>query len=155
EIYYDVWGLCDDKVETRKENEGYGTFEHFNSKHIDINSFDTQEATYEFYNQYGLLNGFGTRKHNAHKIMATGAIFSRQFVCNKLLCRRSLEWVVDKFQDDHNHPLTTTLSKVIRHHSHSKYHRTDLCKSFIADLNSEGLKPSPITRVVNVMKPNE
>ncbi|KAK2998608.1 hypothetical protein RJ639_023455 [Escallonia herrerae] len=27
-------------------------------------------------------------------------------------------WVVDKFQDVHNHPLTTTPSKVIKHRSH-------------------------------------
>ncbi|KAK2995483.1 hypothetical protein RJ640_016839 [Escallonia rubra] len=55
-------------------------------------------------------------------------------------------WVVDKFQDIHNHPLTTTPSK---------YHRTNLCKSLVADLNNEGLKPSQITRVVNAMKPSE
>ncbi|KAK2975912.1 hypothetical protein RJ640_000396 [Escallonia rubra] len=64
-------------------------------------------------------------------------------------------WVVDKFQDVHNHPLTTTPSKVIKHRSHSKYHRTNVCKSLVADLNNEGLKPSQITRVVNVMKPSE
>ncbi|KAK2987379.1 hypothetical protein RJ640_028825 [Escallonia rubra] len=159
---YDVWGLlhCDDKVETRKENEGYESFEDFNSEHINGKTFDTQEAAYEFYNQYSLLNGFGTRKHNAHKIMATGAIFRRQFVCNKqgfkkLDDKRLNVWVVDKFQDVHNHPLTTTPSKVIKHRSHSKYHRTNVCKSLVADLNNEGLKPSQITRVVNVMKPSE
>ncbi|KAK2991777.1 hypothetical protein RJ640_015511 [Escallonia rubra] len=183
-----VWGLshCDGEVETRKENETFGSFEDFNSEHIDGKTFDTQEAAYEFYNQYALLNGFGTRKHNAHKLMATGAIFRRQFVCNKQgfkklddkrlngneKRRRDLRtgceammqvtlskslgmWVVDKFQDVHNHPLTTTPSKVIRHRSHSKYHRTNVCKSLVADINNEGLKPSQITRVVNVMKPNE
>ncbi|KAK3018803.1 hypothetical protein RJ639_005041 [Escallonia herrerae] len=148
-------------------------------------TFDTQEASYEFYDQYALLNGFGTRIHNAHKIMATGAIFRRQFVCNKqgfkklddkrlngnekrrrdlrtgceamqvTLSKKLGMWVVDKFQDIYNHPLTTTPSKVIKHHSHSKYHRTNICKSLVADLNNEGLKPSQITRVVNAMKPSE
>ncbi|KAK2992858.1 hypothetical protein RJ640_011951 [Escallonia rubra] len=185
---YDVWGLshCNDKVETRKENEGYESFEDFNSEHINGKTFDTQEVAYEFYNQYAFLNGFGTRKHNAHKIMAIGAIFRRQFVCNKqgfkklddkrlsrnekrrrdlrtgceammqvTLSKKLRVWVVDKFQDVHNHPLTTTPSKVIKHRSHSKYHRKNVCKSLVAELNNEGLKPSQITRVVNVMKPSE
>ncbi|KAK3037855.1 hypothetical protein RJ639_031215 [Escallonia herrerae] len=32
---------------------------------------------------------------------------------------------------------------------------TSLCKSLVSDLNNEGLKPSQITRVLNVMKPSE
>ncbi|KAK2983867.1 hypothetical protein RJ640_016599 [Escallonia rubra] len=59
-------------------------------------------------------------------------------------------WVVEKFHDVHNHPLTTTPSKVIKHRSHSKYHRTNVCKSLVADLNNKGLRPSQI-----VMKPSE
>ncbi|KAK2972602.1 hypothetical protein RJ640_007071 [Escallonia rubra] len=118
--------------------------------------------------------------------MATGAIFGRQFVCNKqglkklddkrlnenekrrrdlrtgceamiqvTLSKKLGMWVVDKFQDVHNHPLTITPSKVIKYRSHSKYHRTNVCKSFVAGLNNEGLKPSQITRVVNAMKPSK
>ncbi|KAK3011763.1 hypothetical protein RJ639_012429, partial [Escallonia herrerae] len=184
----DVWGLshCDDEVEKLKENETYGSFEDFKSEHVAGKTFDTQEATYKFYNQYALLNGFGTHKHNAHNIMATGAIFRRQFVCNKqgfkklddkrlngnekrrrdlrTCCEATMQvtlskklgmWVVDKFQDVHNHPLTTTPSKVIKHRSHSKCHRTNVCKSLVADLNNEGLRPSQIIRVLNVMKPSE
>ncbi|KAK3020697.1 LOW QUALITY PROTEIN: hypothetical protein RJ639_046560 [Escallonia herrerae] len=64
-------------------------------------------------------------------------------------------WVVDKFQDVHNHPLTTTPLKAIKRHSHSKYHCTNSCKSLVADLNNEGVKPSQITKVVNAMKPSE
>ncbi|KAK2979572.1 hypothetical protein RJ640_016246 [Escallonia rubra] len=140
---YDVWGF------SRYDDED------FNGEHINGKTFDTQEASYEFYSQYALLNGFGTCKHNAHKIMATGAIFRRQFMCNKqgfkklddkrlngnekrhrdlrtgceammqvTLSKNLGTWVVDKFQDINNHPLTTTPSKVIKHHSHSKYHRT-------------------------------
>ncbi|KAK2980046.1 hypothetical protein RJ640_002230 [Escallonia rubra] len=63
--------------------------------------------------------------------------------------------VVEKFQDVYNYPLTTTPSKVVKNGSRSKYHRTNVCKSLVSDLNKEGLKPSQITRVVNVMKPSE
>ncbi|KAK2976704.1 hypothetical protein RJ640_013960 [Escallonia rubra] len=160
-LVYDL-SQCDDEVRTPRENEGYENFDN-DSQLIDGKTFNTLEAEYDFYNRYALLNVFGTRKHNAHKIRATGAIFRRQFVCNKEgfkkvddkrpnvneKRRRDLRtgceamilecglWVVDKFQDVHNHPLTTTPSKVIKHCSHSKYHRTN------------------ITRVVNVMKPSE
>ncbi|KAK2976177.1 hypothetical protein RJ640_012463 [Escallonia rubra] len=183
----DVYDLsqCDDEVRTPRENEGYENFDN-DSQPIDGKTFNTLEAAYDFYNRYALLNGFGTRKHNAHKIRATGAIFRRQFVCNKegfkkvddkrpnvnekrrrdlrTGCEAMMQvtlskmlgvWVVDKFQDVHNHPLTTTPSKVIKHRSHSKYHRTNVCKSLVSDLNHEGLKASQITRVVNVMKPSE
>ncbi|KAK2990353.1 hypothetical protein RJ640_000799 [Escallonia rubra] len=183
----DVYDLsqCDDEVRTPRENEGYENFDN-DSQPIDGKTFNTLEAAYDFYNRYALLNGFGTRKHNAHKIRATGAIFRRQFVCNKegfkkvddkrpnvnekrrrdlrtgceammqvTLSKKLGVWVVDKFQDVHNHPLTTTPSKVIKHRSHSKYHRTNVCKSLVSDLNHEGLKASQITRVVNVMKPSE
>ncbi|KAK2981640.1 hypothetical protein RJ640_000206 [Escallonia rubra] len=183
----DVYDLsqCDDEVRTPRENEGYENFDN-DSQPIDGKTFNTLEAAYDFYNRYALLNGFGTRKHNAHKIRATSAIFRRQFVCNKegfkkvndkrpnvnekrcrdlrTGCEAMMQvtlskmlgvWVVDKFQDVHNHPLTTTPSKVIKHRSHSKYHRTNVCKSLVSDLNHEGLKASQITRVVNVMKPSE
>ncbi|KAK3005609.1 hypothetical protein RJ639_016980 [Escallonia herrerae] len=185
---YDVLDLSryDDEAETPRKNEVDKNFEDFNSEHINGKTFDTQEAAYEFYNQYALLNGFGTRKHNAHKILAICAIFRRQFVCNKqgfkklddkrlngnekrrrdlrtsceammqvTLSKKLGMWVVNKCQDIHNHPLTTTPSKVIKHCSHSKYHRTNVCKSLVADLNNEGLKPSQIIRVVNAMKPSE
>ncbi|KAK3037863.1 hypothetical protein RJ639_031223, partial [Escallonia herrerae] len=168
---------CDDEVRTPRENEGYENFDNFDNQLIDGKTFDTLEAAYDFYNQYALLNGFGTRKHNAHKIRATGAIEGfkklndkRPKVNEKRLsdlrtgCEAMMQvtlskklgmWVVNKFQDVHNHPLTTTPSKVIKHHSHSKYHHTNVCKSLVSDLNHEGLKASYITRVVNVMKPSE
>ncbi|KAK2976484.1 hypothetical protein RJ640_002934 [Escallonia rubra] len=149
--------IPDTHVYDELRNEGY---ENFDSQPINGKTFDTLEAAYDFYNQYALLNGFGTRKHNAHKIRATGAIFRRQFVCDKegfkrvddkkpnvngkrcrdlrtgceammqvTLSKKLGVWVVDKFQDVHNHPLTITPSKVIKHHSHSKYHRTNVSHS--------------------------
>ncbi|KAK2989936.1 hypothetical protein RJ640_013860, partial [Escallonia rubra] len=164
-----------------RENEDCEIFDNVDSQQIDGKIFDTLEAAYEFYNQYALLNGFGTRKHNAHKIRAMGAIFRRQFVCNKEgfmklddkrsnvneKRRRDLRagceavmqklgaCVVNKFHDFHNHALTTTPSNGIDHRSHSKDNRTNVCKSLVSDHNHEGLKASQITRVVNVMKPCE
>ncbi|KAK3026231.1 hypothetical protein RJ639_040516, partial [Escallonia herrerae] len=173
---------CDDEDRMPRENEGNENFDNFDSQLIDGKTFDTLEAAYDLYNQYALLNGFGTRKHNAHKIRATGAIFRRQFVCNKegfkklddkrpnvnekrhkdlrtgyeammqvTLSKKLGMW----FQDVHNHPLTTTPSKVSKHRFHNKYHRTNVWKCLVFDLNHEGLKASQITRVVNVMKPSE
>ncbi|KAK3042427.1 hypothetical protein RJ639_000151 [Escallonia herrerae] len=141
---------CDKEVRTPRENEDYEKFDNFDSQQIDGKTFDTLEAAYEFYNQYALLNSFGTRKHNTHKIRATSAIFRRHFVCNKegfkklddkrpnvnekrhrdlrtgcetmmqvTLSKKLGAWVVNKFQDVHNHPLTTTPSKVIKHRSHN------------------------------------
>ncbi|KAK3003857.1 hypothetical protein RJ639_019494 [Escallonia herrerae] len=185
---YDVWGLSryDYEVETPRKNKINENFEDFNSEHMNRKTFDTQEAAYEFYNRYALLNGFRTCKYNEHKIMATGAIFRGQFVYNKqgfkklddkrlngnkkgrrdlrtgceammhvTLSKKLGMWIVDKFQDVHNHPLTTIPSKVIKYRSHSKYHRSNVCKSLVADLNIEGLKPSQITKVVNAIKPSE
>ncbi|KAK3038295.1 hypothetical protein RJ639_031391 [Escallonia herrerae] len=64
-------------------------------------------------------------------------------------------WVVDKFEDIHNHPLSATPSKVVKHRSHSKYHRSVACKRLVYTLNQKGLQPAQFTRVVNAMKPGE
>ncbi|KAK3003707.1 hypothetical protein RJ639_018262, partial [Escallonia herrerae] len=177
---YDVWGLsrCNDEVETPRENENDENFDDFDLEHIDGKTFETQETAYEFYNQYALLNGFGAHKHNVHKIKATGAIFRRQFGYKKLddkrltgnekrhrvlrtgckammhvtLSKKLGVWVFNKFQDFQNHPLTTTASKVVKHLSTIVQ---IYAKSPVSDLNNEGLKPSQIARVVNVMKPSE
>ncbi|KAK3023357.1 hypothetical protein RJ639_043438 [Escallonia herrerae] len=119
-----------------------------------MKNIDTQEAAYEFYNQCTLLNGFGTHKHNADMIMAIYAIFRRQFVCSKQgfkkqddkrlkgmkKRRRDLRtgWeAMIQFQDVHNHPITITPSKVIRHRPYSKYHYTNVYKSLMAGVNNE------------------
>ncbi|KAK3010003.1 hypothetical protein RJ639_012715 [Escallonia herrerae] len=154
---YDVLDLsrCDDEAETPRKNEVDGNFEDFNSEHINEKTFDTQEAVRQFVcNKQGFrklddkkLNGNEKRRRD----LRTGCEAMMQVTLSKKLGM----WVVDKFQDIHNHPLTTTPSKVINHRSHSKYHRTNVCKSLVADLNNEGLKPSHIIRVVNAMNPSE
>ncbi|KAK2980054.1 hypothetical protein RJ640_000120 [Escallonia rubra] len=139
---YDVWNFSryDDEADTPRKNEIDKNFEDFNGEHINGKTFDTQEAAYEFYNQYALLNGFGIRKHNAHKIRATGAIFRMQFVCNK----QGFKKLDDKRLNENEkrrRDLRTSCEAMMQ--------------SLVADLNNEGLKPSQITRVVNVMKPSE
>ncbi|KAK2976103.1 hypothetical protein RJ640_009535 [Escallonia rubra] len=121
------------------------------------------EATYEFYNRYALLNGLvlGNTMHirlwplvqffggNLCAISKASRNWMRrdlridyEAMIQVTLSKKLGMWVVDKFQDVHNHPLITTPSKVIKHCPHSKYHHTNVCKSLVADLNDEGLKPS-------------
>ncbi|KAK2976094.1 hypothetical protein RJ640_009526 [Escallonia rubra] len=163
----DVYDLsqCDDEVRTPRENEGYENFDN-DSQPIDGKTFNTLEAAYDFYNRYALLNGFGTRKHNAHKIRATGAIFRRQFVCNK----EGFKKVDDKRPNvnEKRHRdlrigceamMQVTLSKMFITILSLLFHQSTIVqtyvKSLVSDLNHEGLKASQITRVVNVMKPSE
>ncbi|KAK2993489.1 hypothetical protein RJ640_015173 [Escallonia rubra] len=149
--------------------------------------FARQDETYEFYNRYALVKGFGTCIHYSHKNRMMNEIFRRKFVCSKqgfkklddkrqlgkqLKCHRDTRtgcgammqiilskklgmWVMDKFEDIHNHPLSGTPSKVVKHRSHSKYHHSAACKWLVYTLNKKGLKPAQITRVVNAMKPGE
>ncbi|XP_023766087.2 protein FAR1-RELATED SEQUENCE 5-like [Lactuca sativa] len=61
-------------------------------------------------------------------------------------------WFVDMFNDTHNHELSTTPTKVMKHRSHRKLHRSLACKSLMIELGQSGLKPSQIKKAVNAMK---
>ncbi|KAJ9556487.1 hypothetical protein OSB04_011101, partial [Centaurea solstitialis] len=53
------------------------------------------------------------------------------------------KWVVDKFSDIHNHDLTTTPTKVLKHRSHAKFHRpmaSDVTSKQCADILIEQRK---------------
>ncbi|KAL4574102.1 hypothetical protein LXL04_020926 [Taraxacum kok-saghyz] len=63
------------------------------------------------------------------------------------------KWMVDSFNDTHNHDLIMTPTKVMKHRSHSKFHRTIECKSLMVELNQAGLRPCQIKKAVNAMKP--
>ncbi|KAK3021760.1 hypothetical protein RJ639_045703 [Escallonia herrerae] len=130
-------------------------------------AFVNEDEAYNFYNLYARLKGFGFRKHWATRSRTTGKLIKRQFVCNKEGFRSSKdkrqigreikrrretrtgcgammgialsntgEWVVDKFLDSHNHDMNTP-SKVIKHRSHRKFHRTMACKKLIFDFNKK------------------
>ncbi|XP_023728883.1 protein FAR1-RELATED SEQUENCE 7-like [Lactuca sativa] len=62
------------------------------------------------------------------------------------------EWFVDVFNDTHNHNLSTTPTKVMKHRSHGKIHRS-MCKSLMVELGQSGLRPCQIKKAVNTMKP--
>ncbi|KAJ0560699.1 putative transcription factor FAR family [Helianthus annuus] len=62
------------------------------------------------------------------------------------------KWFVDRFNDSHNHELTITPTKVMRHWSHGKFHRAMACKALVTELGQSGLKPCQIKKVVNTMK---
>ncbi|KAK3043800.1 hypothetical protein RJ639_000499 [Escallonia herrerae] len=143
--------------------------------------FVNEDEAYNFYNLYARLKGFGIRKHWATRSRTTGKLIKRQFVCNKEGFRSSKdnrqigretkrrretrtgcgammgitlsntgEWVVDKFLDSHNHDMNTP-SKVIKHRSHRKFHRTMACKKLIFDFNKKGLRPCQIAKTVNAL----
>nr|GEU67190.1 protein FAR1-related sequence 5-like [Tanacetum cinerariifolium] len=148
-------------------------------------TFDNSDVAYNFYNQYGLSKGFGTRKHKVSRRKVTNEIYSRIFVCNKEgfkdmndkrrlgddVKRHSItrmgykamiqvtsskhgEWVVKKFNDEHNHPLDIP-SHVIKQHSHSIFHRSSECRDIVTLLSKAGLKSSDITKIVNAFRGNE
>ncbi|KAJ0679329.1 putative transcription factor FAR family [Helianthus annuus] len=62
------------------------------------------------------------------------------------------KWFVDRFNDSHNHELTVTPTKVMKHRSHGKFHRSMACKALVSELGQSGLKPCQIKKVVNTMK---
>ncbi|GJZ35995.1 FAR1-related sequence 5-like protein [Tanacetum coccineum] len=62
------------------------------------------------------------------------------------------KWFVREFKNAHNHELTVTPTKVMKHRSHGKFHRSMACKSLMSELSHSGLKPCHIKKVVNSMK---
>ncbi|XP_023734634.1 protein FAR1-RELATED SEQUENCE 7-like [Lactuca sativa] len=65
------------------------------------------------------------------------------------------KWIVDKFNDTHNHALSLTPTKVMKHRSHGKFHRTMECRSFMVQFGQVGLKPSQIKKAINAMKTSD
>nr|XP_043625956.1 protein FAR1-RELATED SEQUENCE 7-like [Erigeron canadensis] len=139
--------------------------------------FDTPDDAYLFYNQYAFLHGFGIRIHETYKNRITKEQYQKIYVCNKegfkdmkgdkkrrrpsrtgceamfrVSKRKDGKWVVDRFYDAHNHELTSTPTKVMKHRSHGKLHRTQACKALMTELNETGLRPCHIKKVVNKMK---
>lgn len=62
------------------------------------------------------------------------------------------KWFVDIFNDRHNHELSTTPTKVMKHRSHGKIHRSMACKSLMVELGQSGLRPCQIKKAVNTLK---
>ncbi|GJZ77271.1 FAR1-related sequence 5-like protein [Tanacetum coccineum] len=49
------------------------------------------------------------------------------------------KWFVKEFKNAHNHELTATPTKVMKHRSHGKFHRSMACKSLMSELSHSGL----------------
>ncbi|XP_076884418.1 protein FAR1-RELATED SEQUENCE 5-like [Bidens hawaiensis] len=62
------------------------------------------------------------------------------------------KWSFDAFNNAHNHELTVSPTKVMKHRSHGKFHRSLVCKSLMLELGQSGLRPCQIKKVVNTMK---
>ncbi|GAV71075.1 FAR1 domain-containing protein, partial [Cephalotus follicularis] len=110
-------------------------------------SFATSNDAYTFYNNYALSKGFGIRKQTHTKSRSMGDLIRIVYVCNqdgekslrdgevqetrrrrdtRTGCMAKLEvalannemWIVDKFNDVHNHFIIPR--KVMKHRSHKK-----------------------------------
>ncbi|XP_076951169.1 protein FAR1-RELATED SEQUENCE 5-like [Bidens hawaiensis] len=62
------------------------------------------------------------------------------------------KWFVNAFNNAHNHEITATPTKVMKHRSHGKFPRSLVCKSLMLELGQSGLRPCQIKKVVNTMK---
>ncbi|KAL7247349.1 hypothetical protein ACSBR2_002295 [Camellia fascicularis] len=61
--------------------------------------FPSEEAAYEFYNEYGRIVGFGIRRDYCNKRKKDGVMTSRKLVCYLW------KWIVSKFDNNYNHLL--------------------------------------------------
>ncbi|KAI3721972.1 hypothetical protein L2E82_32993 [Cichorium intybus] len=61
------------------------------------------------------------------------------------------KWFVDIYNDTHNHGLSMTPTKVMKHRSHAKFHRSMECKSLMVELGQAGLRPCQIKKAINAM----
>ncbi|GJX70858.1 FAR1-related sequence 5-like protein [Tanacetum coccineum] len=62
-------------------------------------------------------------------------------------------WCVDFFDDTHNHDLSITPTKVMKHRSHGKFHRCMACKSLMLEIGQSGMRPCHVKKAVNEIKP--
>ncbi|OVA09490.1 zinc finger protein [Macleaya cordata] len=133
--------------------------------------FGSQDEAYEYYNAYAKEKGFSIRKSRIERSRIDHSMISRLYVCanqglrstkdkryegkvvrprqeTRLDCRacmfikkRSGRWVVDRFQDDHNHDLVDP-AKADKLRSHRKM--TNTTKSMVEALYQCGIGPSKI-----------
>uniref|UniRef100_A0A7N0T3E6 SWIM-type domain-containing protein n=1 Tax=Kalanchoe fedtschenkoi TaxID=63787 RepID=A0A7N0T3E6_KALFE len=144
--------------------------------------FSSKDEVYDFYNHYALYHGFGIRINGHTKSRTSKEIIRWQFVCNKeglkLKDKRQLgkdvksyremrtgckakmeislksdEWVVDKFEDEHNHSPTTP-SKVMKHRYHNKFHRTPVVKNQCTSLTKKLLMPLAVVTKWTLLQNN-
>ncbi|XP_020245169.1 protein FAR1-RELATED SEQUENCE 5-like [Asparagus officinalis] len=69
----------------------------------------------------------------------------------KIKLTSSKTWIVTKFEAEHPTHLLSSPDKVFNHYSHRQSHRSKTCKRIIENLSEEGMAPSTIARVYNVV----
>ncbi|XP_020243558.1 protein FAR-RED ELONGATED HYPOCOTYL 3-like [Asparagus officinalis] len=69
----------------------------------------------------------------------------------KIKLTSSKTWIVTKFEAEHPTHLLSSPDKVFNHYSHRQSHRSKTCKRIIDNLSEEGMAPSTIARVYNVV----
>ncbi|XP_076954525.1 protein FAR1-RELATED SEQUENCE 5-like [Bidens hawaiensis] len=122
--------------------------------------FDTPDDAYEFYNSFAFLHGFGIQGFKDLKRDGSEGNAKKRRRALRTGCEAFLrisigndgKWSIDEFSNAHNHELTVTPTKVMKHRSHGKFHRSMACKSLMLELGQSGLRPCQIKKVVNTMK---
>ncbi|GKB16414.1 FAR1-related sequence 5-like protein, partial [Tanacetum coccineum] len=134
---------------------------------------DTPDDAYTFYNQYGfgirihwkyknktknkvyrklyVCNKQGFKKQkgdNSSEVSKKHRRDVRTGYEAKLRISKTKDgkWRVDIFNDTHNHDLTTTPTKVMKHRFHNKFHRSMTCKSLMVELGKSGLRPCQVRK---------
>lgn len=128
--------------------------------------FHSEEQAFKFYNSYAKRKGFSVRKGHVSR-RKDGSIRDRHYLCSNEGTRkehrthvtkkpRALErtncfariefkvnrdnvWVINKFEDDHNHPLASP-NKVHMLRSHRK--KLSVQRPFITEMDYIGVKPA-------------
>ncbi|XP_076900220.1 protein FAR1-RELATED SEQUENCE 3-like [Bidens hawaiensis] len=135
-------------VEVEKTEDAYLKKERTNEVIGQV--FDTPDHAYTFYNRYAFLHGFGICILSTFKNRTTNVAYRMNYVCNKEVFKDIKR--VDEFNDAHNHELTVTPTKVMKHRSHGKFQRSMACKSLMLELGQSGLRRCQIKKVVNTIK---
>ncbi|XP_076956854.1 protein FAR1-RELATED SEQUENCE 5-like [Bidens hawaiensis] len=124
---------------------------------IRIHAVYKNKTTNEHYRKYYVCNKEGFKDLKCKSSMENAKKRRRDLrtgckACIRISKGKDGKWFVDIFNNSHNHELTITPTKVMKHRSHGKFHRSLVCKSLMAELSQSGLKPCQIKKVINTMK---
>ncbi|XP_076958365.1 protein FAR1-RELATED SEQUENCE 8-like [Bidens hawaiensis] len=124
---------------------------------IRIHTVYKNKTTNEHYRKYYVCNKEGFKDLKCKSSMENAKKRRRDLrtgckACIQISKGKYGKWFVDIFNDSHNHELTITPTKVMKHRSQGKFHRSLVCKSLMAELSQFGLKPCQIKKVINTMK---
>ncbi|GJZ08579.1 FAR1-related sequence 5-like protein [Tanacetum coccineum] len=141
----------DDDVDVEPEKDEYND--------VMATIFDTLEDAYNVLQWgYAPLHGFEGFKDLQGKGSDGGDKKRRMDLrtrCEAFLrinINKDRKWFEKEFKNAHNHELTITPTKVMKHCSYWKFYRSMACKSLMSELSYSGLKPYHIKKVVNSMK---